>query len=129
MKPLDRPILLGEGKPQLQEVEVADGCMRITTSANQTILIDEVDKDLAKFEWMVEKKVTNSRTYYYARLGIRGIRLHKLIMERILGRKVKSGMAVDHINRNGLDNRRCNLREVTVSENNRNREKLVYRKK
>ncbi len=129
MKPLDKPILLGEGKPQLQKVEAVDGCVRITTSANQIILLDEVDADLAKFDWIVEKKVTNSRTYYYARAGIQGIRIHKLIMERKLGRKVKRGMAVDHINRNGLDNRRCNLREVTVSENNRNREKLVYRKK
>lgn len=42
------------------------------------------------------------------------IRMHRLILE------VPSGMVIDHINGNGLDNRRSNLRIATVSQNLQN---------
>ena len=41
--------------------------------------------------------------------------LHRFIMD------AKTGDVVDHINRNTLDNRRCNLRIVDHSINNKNR--------
>jgi len=40
--------------------------------------------------------------------------MHRLIMGN------PQGMEVDHINGNGLDNRRCNLRVVTTSQNQAN---------
>ena len=45
-----------------------------------------------------------------------GLQLHHLIMG-----KPQKGMVVDHINGDGLDNRKENLRFVTVSENQQNR--------
>lgn len=50
------------------------------------------------------KKINGKTKYFY---------LHRLIM------KPPVGMVVDHINGNGLDNRRCNLRVVTKSENSK----------
>lgn len=50
-------------------------------------------------------------------------KMHRLIMSRILGRELKRGEYVDHINHNGLDNRRENLRIVTHSQNHMNQKK------
>ncbi len=44
----------------------------------------------------------------------RVISLHQLIMGRV------EGYVIDHVNRNPLDNRRCNLQRVTHAENLRN---------
>ena len=45
------------------------------------------------------------------------IKMHQMI------RKVPKGKEIDHKNINGLDNRRCNLRTCTRSQNNANRRK------
>ena len=78
------------------------------------ILIDKDDFDKVKhYQWHVE----NSRpSIQYAQASIpKGtIRLHKLIMPSVL--------QIDHINHNGLDNRKCNLRICTNAENNRNKD-------
>lgn len=46
------------------------------------------------------------------------VRLHYFVKGK---RKSPKGMVMDHINRNGLDNRKENLREVSVSQNCANR--------
>ena len=53
----------------------------------------------------------NAKTFY---CKILGVGLHRIIMD------AQPGEVIDHINRNGLDNTRDNLRKVDTSINNRN---------
>lgn len=82
------------------------------------VWLSDEDADLAALRWRVKfcKKLyvarsvgTESRTEY----------LHRVIAERMIGRKIERHEHVDHINADGLDNRRENLRVVTAHENMR----------
>ena len=87
-----------------------------------SISVDFEDYDLvSKYSWQIQK---HGRTYY-ALTAIRNengnhstMRMHRLLLQDKL--KENDKLVVDHINGNGLDNRRCNLRAVTQSTNMRN---------
>lgn len=73
-----------------------------------------IDKEdvckIKPFKWYI------SRGYARAFIGGKNrIYMHKLL------KQVSPNFFNDHINRNRLDNRKCNLREVSRLENNRNR--------
>jgi len=74
--------------------------------------------DAADYEWLGAHKWFASlrkHTFYACRNGGRTLLLmHRVIMEP------PKGMVVDHINGNGLDNRRSNLRVCTNAQNVRN---------
>lgn len=84
-------------------------------------------KNKGKFFAVVDdedyKKLSNLRWTYssagpgYAEHGFKGklVRMHRVIMN------AQKGFMVDHINMNGLDNRKKNLRLCTKAENMRNR--------
>jgi len=78
-------------------------------------IVDASDyPQLSKYKWHAVLYICS--TWYAARrCKERVIFMHA----EILGRK--EGLVIDHINRNGLDNRRCNLRHCTVSQNVYNR--------
>ena len=46
--------------------------------------------------------------------------MHRVVLERIIGRKLQKNEVVDHINHDSLDNRRCNLRVATIRQNAQN---------
>lgn len=84
-------------------------------------IIDETNKDLLEIKWGLLK----TGDLRYARLNIEGtsIYLHRVVMQRALGRSISKAEMIDHINGNGLDCRQCNLRLATNSDNSCNKEK------
>lgn len=74
------------------------------------IVDDEDYESLSKYRWLLHK----------AGYAIRREKGKTILMHRCLI-AVPAGMQVDHINHNGLDNRKNNLRPCTMAQNQRNR--------
>jgi hypothetical protein len=83
------------------------------TKGMVTLVDDEDYIILSKFNWQALK---HGGIWYAVRSRCR-IYMHREIM------KTPSNMVTDHINHDGLDNRRCNLRICTQTQNQYNREK------
>jgi hypothetical protein len=101
--------------------------IRVQLSKGKEAQIDEIDEDLTKLKWCTNQfGRETSKVWYALRKGPEkdgkqtSILMHRVILERILGRKLEKGEQCDHINHDGLDNRRNNIRLATKQENNRN---------
>ncbi len=87
------------------------------TQGKVAIVDDEDFAELVKYRWCAIKSYN---TYYAVRNSPRSygkrhtIRMHAVILNP------PQGMIIDHINGNGLDNRRENLRVVTTRQNQQN---------
>lgn len=90
-------------------------------SGHRAIVDDEDYDEIIKYKWHISRTAQN-RTNYVSRNitkenGKKRIQmLHRYII------KAKKGEMVDHKNRNGLDNRKENLRICTRSQNMYNQE-------
>lgn len=92
---------------------------KIKLTQGHYALVDDEDWEfVALFKW----QVVISRTKKYAAHNMSSSRLmmHRIIL------KAKKGMEVDHINGDGLDNTRKNLRLCTQQQNAYNR--VVYKR-
>ncbi len=96
-----------------------DGVVEFYLSQDKWAIIDEEDYELVLGEGNNWSARLSGATWYAIRVPLgagKGTqRLHRLITG------VSEDMVVDHINGNGLDNRRCNLRVVTRQQNSWNR--------
>jgi hypothetical protein len=100
----------------LQELEKMVKKIELT-QGKYTIVDDEDYEFLNQWQWHVNRKKckTSSDLLYAKRFEKRKtITMHRLILN------APKGMDVDHINGNGLDNRKCNLRIVSHRENMQN---------
>lgn len=82
-------------------------------------LVDDEDSDVLRWQWSAHHC---QRGTLYARRLVRRkpVYLHRVVLERIGPPPTPAHVYCDHINGDGLDNRRRNLRWVTASENARN---------
>jgi hypothetical protein len=96
----------------------------IPVGSNHIALVDDEDyPKLRSFRWQAGKHKGRSATYAVARSttgGYVGL-MHRMILNP------PAGLLVDHINHDGLDNRRCNLRTATLSQNCANQQKQTNR--
>lgn len=91
------------------------------------VKVDDVDYDfLMRFKWRVLKDGHGTGPTY-ARTSVecldgkqREILMHHLVLDRMYGYR-EDGLQTDHMDRNGLNNTRGNLRWVTKRVNSRNR--------
>ncbi len=83
-----------------------------------TAIVDDIDADLQQFYWASDKKG-------YAQRFIKRttVKMHRVIMSRVVGRSLLQDEQVDHINRNKSDNRRQNLRLASHHQNSANQER------
>jgi hypothetical protein len=86
----------------------------INLTQGQVALIDDEDYGLVSgYKWCAHKK----QNTFYAETNINGktIGMHRIILGLIENKEI------DHINHNGLDNRRENLRFCTCVQNKQNK--------
>lgn len=90
----------------------------ITLTKGMRALVDDEDfEQLNNHYWYLHetKSTSYAARYEYSNGERKLIYMHRHILQ------AKGCHPVDHLNRNSLDNRKCNLRQVTTAENNRNR--------
>lgn len=92
--------------------------MELTLLRGEITLIDDSDAEWAsKYQWRLSHQGYAVRSEQ-TKAGYREVSIARELLN------APSGFEVDHINRDRLDNRRCNLRLVTKQQNQMNRSKL-----
>jgi hypothetical protein len=95
-------------------------------SGKYEAIVSPEDGDLIADNWHVD--YCNPKRQYAARSTPDTNALHRVIMMRMLGRKLLQTELVDHVDGNGLNCQRSNLRLATRSQNGANQGKTVRNK-
>ncbi len=86
---------------------------KIKLTQDKYAIVDDDDYEmLSIYKWTYMGGGTNN--YAYRKINRKTTRMHRIITN------APDGLDVDHINRDGLDNRKANLRIVNRSTNNLN---------
>jgi hypothetical protein len=94
---------------------------RIPLTKEKYAVVDPDDyQRLSEYNWHVKK---TAHTLYAKRSARTGNTMTQIYMHRCVI-KLPAGMVADHINHNGLDNRKANLRPVTRAQNSQHKKKI-----
>lgn len=94
----------------------------ITLTQGRVAVVDDEDfEKINALKWYAHKSGTRGRKVYAERKARLNGRVHTMRMHRlIMGLPLETdGRFVDHLNGDGLDNRKANLEIVTKEENDR----------
>lgn len=81
------------------------------------VIIDSIfQEDCQKYKWSISGSRAEEKGRVLSKINNKTVRLHHFLF----GKPVK-GEEYDHINRNPLDNRKCNLRLCSLTQNQYNR--------
>jgi hypothetical protein len=97
----------------------------IPLSRGKVALVDDEDyENLIQFKWCANRGYRYNHTFYAVRHTPKKVNISKpLIGMPYAIIEVPKGFVVDHIDGDGLNNQKSNLRVVTVRGNNQNRHK------
>jgi len=95
------PVTMDEHDPQVRRIPLGKGLFATVDTADY--------EEVRQYRW---RAIRNGRKVYAAtRKNGRTVYMHRMLM------RPRKGYVVDHIDGNGLNNRRCNLRVCTPAQN------------
>lgn len=96
---------------------------KIPLTQGKYALVDDEDYDrLNQIKWHAKRR-QSAKDIYYAYAYLKSPTVKIICMHRFILSLTNPNIHVDHINGNGLDNRKANLRSCTPTENSRNRKR------
>jgi hypothetical protein len=108
---------MNKSTPIQLPLPVEGATVEIPLTKGYTAMVDAVDADLAEHKWYAMTSSTTPYAYRKQYPSRKCIGLHQVILERMLSRNLQQNEYPDHINGNGLDNSRGNIRLATKSKN------------
>lgn len=103
----------------MKEIILSQSVKRKNYALNLKTLVDDEDYEyLSKYNWCADR---HRNTYYVHRVELINGKKVKFKMHRVIMNLHGSNLIVDHIDGNGLNNCKSNLRICTSSQNSMNR--------